>query len=49
MWQLYQKALPLRGNLPRRGLNIDPVCPVCIRDIESAENLFKECQRTNKV
>ena len=49
LWQLYQKALPVRGTLLRRGMAINPVCPLCLEDIETNGHIFKDCHSTIKI
>jgi len=39
----------VRGTLLKRGLNINPSCPLSLDDIESIEHLFKDCQLVKKV
>jgi len=43
LWQLCHASLPTRGTLLRRGLQIDPLCPLCNNDIEDLEHLFLKC------
>jgi len=33
-------SLPTRGTLLKRGLQIDPICPLCNADIEDMDHLF---------
>jgi len=33
----------------KRGLNIDPVCPLCLDGIEYAKHFSKDCIIVNKV
>ena len=40
LWQNLHNALPTRGTLFRRGMNIDPACPICGDDIETSDHLF---------
>ena len=49
LWQMLHNALPVRGVLVRRGLNIDPACPLCMNDIESNDHLFWECPYIKEV
>ena len=49
LWKLYHKGQPLRCTLLRRGLNIDPICPIYLGDIESVEHPFKYCQIVSMV
>ena len=43
LWQLCHASLPTRGTLVKRGLQIDPVCPLCNSGIEDLEHLFLQC------
>jgi len=43
LWQMLHNALPLRGALVKRGMTINPACPLCMNDIESNDHLFWEC------
>jgi len=49
LWQIYHNAIPVRGTLLKRGLNIDTGCPNCLGDIETIEHVFTECQAGKKV
>jgi len=49
LWQIFHYAIPMRGVLFRRGWNIDPVCPLCLNDIESMDHLFLECVISSRV
>ena len=49
LWQLCHNALPVRGTLLKRVVHIDPICPLCLDDIESTEHLFKDCLVASKV
>jgi len=40
LWQIFHNVTPIHGTLFRRGLNIDPTCPLCLEDIESLDHLF---------
>ena len=48
LWQMCHNALPVRGNLFRRGCQLDPICPLCTNDIESSEHLFQDCPQTRQ-
>ena len=37
LWQLCLKAIPVKGNLMKKGLNINPICPLCLDHTESTE------------
>ena len=36
-------TFPVRGTLIRRRMNINPTYPLCLKDIESIDHLFKDC------
>lgn len=44
MWRFVHDSHPLRYNLLRRGMKIDPICPVCGRDDENGGHLFFKCR-----
>lgn len=43
LWQIYHNALATRANLLNRGLNLDPICPLCHSELESTSHLFTQC------
>jgi len=49
LWQLCHNALPVKGILFRRGCRLDPLCPLCLKDIETLEHLFSTCSITLRV
>ena len=49
LWQLCRSSLPTRGTLLKRGLPIDPLCPLCHNDIEDSEHLFLKCPLVHEV
>ena len=49
IWQICHNVLLVRGIVLRRGLVINPACPLCLGDIESIEHIFKDCQMVHKV
>jgi len=48
LWQYLCNALPLRGNLLKKVMTIDPLCPLCGEDIETT-CLFWECSFTKSI
>jgi len=48
-WQLCHNALPVKDTLFRRGLQIDPLCPICLAEIEDIDHLFGHCSMANQV
>ena len=42
-------ALPTRGTLFRRGMHIDPSCPLCGDNIKTIDHLFWECSMIKRV
>jgi len=49
LWQLCHNALPSRGTLLRRGLQVDALCPACLADIEDTDHIFMHCPTAHKV
>jgi len=49
LWQLCHGALPIRGILLERGVNINPTCPLCLDNVESIDHLFRESLMVKKV
>ena len=49
LWQLCHKALPSKGTLLRRGVQLDPLCPACNSEIEYTDHIFLHCPMTQKV
>jgi len=49
LWQLCHASLPTKGTLLKRGLQIDPICPLCNADIEDMEHLFLRCPTAQEV
>ena len=47
--QIFHHALPMPGVLFRRGLNINPVCPLSMNDIDSMDHLLLECSMSRRV
>lgn len=43
MWQLTHNALPPKGNLMRRGMQLDPICSIFKTEIENDSYLFRYC------
>ena len=42
--RIAHNSLPHRLNLLRRGLDLDPICPVCNRVNEDGVHLFLKCK-----
>ena len=49
LWQLCHNALPVKGTLFRRGLQIDPLCQACSADIEDIDHIFIHCPMAKRV
>lgn len=43
LWRTAKNILPTRGNLCKKGIKIDPVCPLCNLEPETSEHLFMRC------
>lgn len=46
LWRLGKNILPTRANLPKKGMQMEPLCPLCNGAAESQEHLFMYCQPT---
>ncbi|PNX85647.1 hypothetical protein L195_g041717, partial [Trifolium pratense] len=42
-WRLAKHIIPTCGNLQRRRVVLDPICPLCFMDQESDDHLFMQC------
>lgn len=49
IWRLEQNSHPLRSNLIRRGMQIDPKCLVCDRFDEDGGHLFFKCKTVRHI
>ena len=49
LWQLCHSSLPTREILLRRGLQIDPICPLCNQHNEDLAHLFFRCPTVHNV
>lgn len=49
LWRLAYNSHPLRMNLKRRGVDLDPSCVVCGRDNEDGAHLFFKCKTMKQV
>ena len=49
LWQESHNALPSRGTLLRRGLQLNPLCPACLTDLEDSDHIFMHCPTAHKV
>ena len=47
--QLCHEALPSRGTLFRRGIQLDPLCPACTADLEDSDHIFIHCPMAQRV
>ncbi|XP_058726925.1 uncharacterized protein LOC131598327 [Vicia villosa] len=43
LWRLVKNILPLRTNVCKKGISLDPSCPLCFEEAESAAHLFLRC------
>jgi len=46
--QFCHNALPSRANLLRKGIQVDPICPACLAEIEDIDHLFVGCPMVKK-
>ncbi|XP_058739812.1 uncharacterized protein LOC131611980 [Vicia villosa] len=49
LWRLCHNILPLRTNLLKKGIHIDPSCPFCDRSPETLDHLFCHCDVTKMI
>ncbi|XP_028085522.1 uncharacterized protein LOC114286545 [Camellia sinensis] len=49
VWKCLHNILPVKGELKKRGLNIDPICSRCFQHEESIEHLFFDCPISQRV
>ncbi|MCH97471.1 retrotransposon unclassified-like protein [Trifolium medium] len=43
LWRLVKHILPSRARLAKKGLNVDPCCPLCYQQAEDYEHIFMSC------
>lgn len=44
LWRLLKGILPTITNLVKRGMSVDPICPLCFCDSECENHLFLRCR-----
>jgi hypothetical protein len=44
IWRLAKNILPTRCNLLRKGVKLDPSCPLCNSEAETSNHLFMQCE-----
>jgi hypothetical protein len=49
LWRILHKALPVKDNLRKRGINCYPLCARCNAKIEDQNHVFLECEWTKNV
>ena len=49
LWQIFHNGLSFRGDLTKRGINIDPVCPHYKGEIEIVDHLILNCHFVKKL
>ncbi|GAU41445.1 hypothetical protein TSUD_98410 [Trifolium subterraneum] len=43
IWRLLNEALPVKGNLFKKGIRCDPLCPRCSNHVETSHHVFLDC------
>jgi hypothetical protein len=43
LWRLSKNILPIRENLLKKGILLDPIYPICHNEVESMDHLFLFC------
>ncbi|KAK7251071.1 hypothetical protein RIF29_33950 [Crotalaria pallida] len=49
VWRASKNILPVRANLFNRGIQVDPVCPLCGDTLESVSHALLQCRLVNPV
>jgi hypothetical protein len=49
LWRIAHNSLPVNWNIQRRGMDVDPVCPVCKRLNEDGGHLFFRCKEVKRL
>ncbi|PNX96793.1 ribonuclease H, partial [Trifolium pratense] len=49
LWRILNNAIPVKGNLFKKGVKCDPLCPRCLNHVESIQHVFLECEWAKKV
>jgi hypothetical protein len=49
LWWAYQNILPVKDNLNKRGLDLDPFCMFCKSEQETIMHILWECPSTTDV
>lgn len=48
IWRILNKALPLRSELEKRGIQCSPLCPRCNAKLETSTHTFMTCPMINR-
>ncbi|XP_045791800.1 uncharacterized protein LOC123886537 [Trifolium pratense] len=49
LWRALKNALPVKGNLFKRGVRCEPLCPRCSNTTETINHVFLECEWAKQV
>jgi hypothetical protein len=49
IWRILNNALPVKSNLVKRDIRIDPLCPWCYSHVETPSHVFLECDWAKQV
>jgi len=49
LWRLGQNIWPIRSNLLEKGIQLDPICPLCNEHPEDNKHLFMQCNAAKAV
>ncbi|CAJ2647191.1 unnamed protein product [Trifolium pratense] len=44
LWRVIRNAIPVKGNLFKRGITSDPLCPRCLNTTETTYHVFLGCE-----
>ncbi|KAL6566692.1 hypothetical protein OROMI_015096 [Orobanche minor] len=43
LWKCAKNILPVKANLTKRGVNVDPICPRCGENEETVQHALRDC------
>ncbi|GAU40780.1 hypothetical protein TSUD_26600 [Trifolium subterraneum] len=49
MWCIINNAIPVKGNIFKKGITCDPLCPRCSTTMETCYHAFLDCEWAKQV
>ncbi|GAU40964.1 hypothetical protein TSUD_187210 [Trifolium subterraneum] len=49
MWRILNNVIPVKGNIFKKGIQCDPLCPRCSNTMETSSHVFLECEWVKQV